>query len=53
MHNNPCTGKWQLAANPIDYIQSSVKFYLTGGQGIYPVTNFREMEEVNFNFSKV
>ncbi|MDN3655404.1 hypothetical protein QWZ08_07200 [Ferruginibacter paludis] len=51
-HNNPCTGKWQLAANPIDYIHSSAKFYLTGEQGIYPVTNFMEMEEVNFNFSK-
>jgi REP element-mobilizing transposase RayT len=53
MHNNPCTGKWQLAANPIDYIHSSAKFYLTGVQGIYPVTNFMEMEEVNFSFSKV
>ena len=52
MHNNPCTGKWQLAANPIEYIHSSAKFYLTGVQGIYPVTNFMEMEEVNFNLSK-
>ena len=52
MHNNPCTGKWQLATNPIEYIHSSAKFYLTGVQSIYPVTNFMEMEEVNFNFSK-
>ena len=52
MHNNPCTNKWQLAANPIEYIHSSAKFYLTGVQGIYPVTNFMEMEEVNFNLSK-
>ena len=52
MHNNPCTGKWQLAANPIEYIHSSAKFYLTSVQGIYPVTNFMEMEEVNFNLSK-
>ena len=52
MHNNPCTGKWQLAANAIEYIHSSAKFYLTGVQGIYPVTNFMEMEEVNFNLSK-
>ena len=52
MHNNSCTGKWQLAANPIKYIHSSGKFYLTGVQGIYPVTNFMEMEEVNFNLSK-
>ena len=52
MHNNPCTGKWQLAANPIIYIHSSAKFYLTGVQGIYPVTNFMEVGEVNFNLGK-
>jgi REP element-mobilizing transposase RayT len=52
MHNNPCTGKWQLAANPIEYLHSSARFYLTGVQGIYPITNFMEMEDVNFNFSK-
>ena len=52
MHSNPCTGKWQLAANPIEYFHSSAKFYLTDVQSIYPVTNFMEMEEVNFNLSK-
>ena len=52
MHSNPCTGKWQLAANPIEYFHSSAKFYLTGVQGIYPVTNFMKMEEVNFNLGK-
>ena len=50
MHNNPCTGKWQLAANPIDYLHSSAKFYLTGVQGNYAVTNAMEMEDVNLNF---
>ena len=49
MHNNPCTGKWQLAVNAIEYTHSSAKFYLTGVQGIYPVTNFMQMEEVDFN----
>ena len=52
MHSNPCAGKWELAANPIEYLHSSAKFYLTGLQGIYPITNFMEMEEVNFNLSK-
>ena len=51
MHNNPCTGKWQLAVNAIEYIDSSARFYLTGVQGIYPFTNFMEMEEVDFNKS--
>ncbi|MDN3655366.1 hypothetical protein QWZ08_07010 [Ferruginibacter paludis] len=49
MHNHPCRGKWQLAANPIDYIHSSARFYLTGVPGIYPVTNFMEMEKVNLS----
>ena len=52
MHNNPSTGKWQLALNAIEYIHSSARFYLTGLQGIYPVTNFIEMEEVDFNKGK-
>ena len=48
IHNNPCVGKWQLAENPIEYIHSSAKYYLTGEQGIYPVTNFMEMLDVDF-----
>ena len=52
MHSNPCMGKWQLAVNPIEYQHSSAKFYLTGVQGIYPVINFMEMEDINFNLSK-
>jgi hypothetical protein len=51
-HNNPMTGKWQLAINAIEYLRSSARFYLTGMQGIYPVTNFMEMEEVVFNKSE-
>ena len=49
MHNNPCSGKWQLALNPIEYVHSSARFYLAGQSGIYPTTNFMEMEEVVFN----
>lgn len=49
MHNNPCTGKWQLANNPIEYTHSSARLYLTGVHGIYAVTNFMEMEDMNFN----
>jgi len=55
MHNNCCICKWHLAANSIVYIHSSARFYLTGVQGIYAVTNFMEMEEVDFQlrFDKV
>ena len=52
MHSNPCTGKWQLVTNSIEYFHSSAKFYLTALQRIYPITNFMEMEEVNFNLTK-
>jgi hypothetical protein len=48
MHNNPCTGKWQLSENPLAYPQNSTQFYLTREQGIYPVKNFIEMEDVGF-----
>ena len=49
MHNNPCTGKWQLAINAIEYPHSSAKYYLTGKQGIYTVLNFRELNDFDLN----
>ncbi len=49
MHNNPCTGKWQLAENALLYPHSSARFYLTGEQEIYHIRNFMEMEDVVFN----
>ena len=46
MHNNPCTGKWNLSLNPIEYQHSSARFYLTGEHN-YPVTNFMELDDVD------
>ena len=51
MHNNPCNRKWNLAVNPYLYLHSSAKFYITGEQGIYPVTNFMELEDVDLSSS--
>jgi hypothetical protein len=48
MHNNPCTGVWNLALTPLDYIYSSALFYETGKQGIYAVTNYKELADINF-----
>jgi hypothetical protein len=42
-------GNRQVPDNPIEYFHSSARFYLTGVQRIYPVTNLMEMEELNFN----
>ena len=47
IHNNPCTGKWKLVESPVDYDHSSAKFYTTGEQGIYPVTNYMELGDVD------
>ena len=49
IHNNPCTGKWHMAADSIDYPHSSAKYYSTGEQGIYAVTNFMEMLDADLN----
>ncbi len=45
IHNNPCRGKWNMCNSPDEYIHSSAKFYATGNQGVYTVTNVREMED--------
>lgn len=47
IHDNPCSKKWNLCASPVEYPLSSAKFYITGEQGVYPVTNFMEMEDVD------
>lgn len=47
MHDNPCKGKWNLAASPSDYPHSSALFYITGEQGIYPVTGYTFMEDID------
>lgn len=48
IHNNPCTGKWQLALDEIACQHRSAKYYLTGEQGVYATTNFMEMQDVDF-----
>jgi len=47
IHFNPCKGKWNLCLDPTDYVHSSAKFYAEGMQGIYPVTSFSAMQDVN------
>lgn len=43
MHANPCSGKWQLAEEPIDWPHSSARFYNTGEQGVYPVEHYLDV----------
>jgi REP element-mobilizing transposase RayT len=49
IHNNPCKGKWNLAACPEQYKHSSAHFYLTGEQGYYPVTNYMELKDMDLS----
>ena len=47
MHDNPCIGKWNLAAAPVEYEHSSAKYYITGEQGTYDVLNYCELADIN------
>jgi REP element-mobilizing transposase RayT len=47
MHNNPCSGKWNLAPSVIEYPHSSAKFYLTDVQGIYEVLHYLQLEDID------
>jgi len=49
IHSNPCKGKWNLANSPFEYVHSSAKYYLTGEQGFYPVTHYKEIEEIDLH----
>ncbi len=47
IHKNPCSGKWNLAERFWDYPHSSAKFYVTNEQGIYPVLNYAELQDID------
>ena len=53
IHENPCKGKWKLVENPIEYVHSSARFYETGVQGIYPVMNYMDLENIDFTKGKL
>lgn len=43
IHNNPCSGKWNLAKSPQDYVHSSACFYILGYQGIYEINHYQDV----------
>lgn len=47
IHENPCRGNWGLASEPIHYVHSSARFYLTGEQGVYEVVSYAELEDID------
>ena len=47
IHNNPCSGKWDLVENPWDYVHSSAQFYFTGRQGVYEVLPYQDLNDID------
>ena len=47
MHQNPCAGKYNLAATPQDYLHSSARYYLTGEHSLYAVTDYMQLEDID------
>ena len=39
IHNNPCQPRWNLVSEPVAYVWSSARFYLTDHPSIIPVKN--------------
>ena len=52
LHANPCRGKWYLVNDQADYIHSSAGYYATGIFGIYPVTNYAMLQDVDLTKPK-
>ncbi len=52
IHENPCRGAWNLVEQSEHYIHSSAKFYATGEQGIYLVTSYSVLEDVDLTQRK-
>lgn len=47
IHNNPCTENWNLVENSWEYIHSSAGFYINRQQGVYAVTVYAQLEEMD------
>jgi REP element-mobilizing transposase RayT len=47
MHDNPCRGIWELAKQPMGYAHSSAKYYATGERGVYEVTSYTILQDVD------
>jgi len=47
IHENPCRGEWNLVQDVCEYPHSSAKFYFTGEHGLYKVTSYMELKDVD------
>jgi hypothetical protein len=42
----PCSGKWNLCDSPIEYIHSRAKYYITGEDPFFMVTDVADVEYI-------
>ncbi|MEP6595698.1 MAG: hypothetical protein ABJA71_07110 [Ginsengibacter sp.] len=49
IHNNPCSGKWNLADCPENYVHSSAGFYYKDVQGIFAVDNIMDLMDIDLS----
>ena len=49
IHWNPCSGKWNLAPCPDEYLHSSAGFYFKGVQGIFPIDDIMQMMDIDLS----
>ncbi len=47
IHQNPCRNEKIWAKLPEDYVHSSARYYYTSEQGIYPVTSYMELQDID------
>ena len=47
MHNNPCTGNYNLAPTPEEYLHSSAKYYITGEHGLFAVMDYMHLQDID------
>jgi hypothetical protein len=47
MYLNPTKGANTLVQNPSDYLHSSAKYYIKDQEGIYEITNYLMMNDID------
>ena len=47
IHLNPCKSDPRITVLPEDYIHSSAKYYYTSQQGIYTVTSYMDLQDID------
>jgi REP element-mobilizing transposase RayT len=47
MHMNACTGRYNLAPGPEEYLHSSAKYYATGEHALFIIMDYMQLEDID------